>query len=167
MYTVGASPREESTGKLKKRKKKNTHTHTPPHFEKGCLKYLLASLFLNVSVFYIILWKGQTFSSFERIIHYCFSSFCLSDIVILNSLLCSFMEWPLAVLDIALNALTCQTYFKGGKLESFCLTEALEFRKRGKMVKCDFSNPSWRDVVKGVPFSWFAEGVEKERGMHK
>lgn len=53
--------------------------------------------------------------------------------------------------------------------ENLSLTEALEFRKREKMVKCDFK------ILLGVTLLRlgrtnsliFLNGVEKERGMHK
>jgi len=86
MYTIGASPRGESTGKLKKKKKKHHHT-----LNRGAQNMSFTSLFANVLVFYIILWKGQALFSLERVILSCITSFCLVDIVILNSLLCLFM----------------------------------------------------------------------------
>ena len=51
--------------------------------------------------------------------------------------------------------------------ENLSLTEALEFRKRENMVKCDFKIPLGVTSIRMYQLTDFLEGVEKERGMHK
>lgn len=53
------------------------------------------------------------------------------------------------------------------RAENLSLTEALEFRKRGKMEKCDFQILLGVTLLRTYQFADFLDGVEKERGMHK